>query len=152
MCDPSRNALRLATAATEHYDDIFSWAEAAALDPAGDTPISRADFLILMTTALNLHAYDADGYSDVSPRDYYYDAVSTIKKLGYMDEVVGRFNPQLAATAEFADQILKKADITPITVKSGADELTRTDAAKFVLQIRTQKNESTQGTPRKEEE
>ncbi len=152
VCDPSRNALLLATAATEHYDDIFSWAEAAALDPSGDTPISRADFLILMTTALNLHAYDADGYSDVSPRDYYYDAVSTIKKLGYMDEVVGRFNPQLAATAEFADQILKKADITPITVKSGADELTRTDAAKFVLQIRTQKNESTQNTPRKEEE
>ena len=51
---------------------------------------------------------------------------------------------------EFAEQILKKADITPITVKSGADELTRTDAAKFVLQIRTQKQES--ATPGKEEE
>jgi|GEM_PF-1428791 len=119
--------------------ELAVWAEQTALNPDMEMPISRGDFLVLAVEALELYAYDYDGFFDVSPKDYFYDAISTVKKLGYIDEIVGRFAPKQATTAEFAISILEQAGITPIMQKSGTDELTYQDAAKLILQIFTQK-------------
>ena len=113
---------------------VYPWAETVAMCGGEDyeTPISRADFIVLLVSALQLNAYERENFYDVKPNAYYYHAVGVAKKLGLVEEV--KFSPELGMTAEAAIEIMKKAGVNPITQKEGAEELTLLDAAKLILQ------------------
>ena len=115
--------------------DVRAWAEVAAADESSE-PMTRADFCIVICEALQILNPGKEVFFDVRTDDYYYPAVSTIKSLGYLDDIVGKFSPTQPVTAEFAiDIIQKSAEFTPLTTKSGDDELTKRDIAKLILQI-----------------
>lgn len=115
--------------------ELESWATACALgnDIAGDEIISRADFVVLLVQALGLCAYDREGFSDVSDRDYFFSAVNTAKKLGIAEGTLGRFNPYAPMTAEAAVEMIKKAGHNCFCMTEG--ELTRRHAARIVLEL-----------------
>ncbi|MDR6881855.1 S-layer homology domain-containing protein [Bacillus sp. 3255] len=57
--------------------------------------ITRADFVLLLIKTLGLTADFSDNFSDVSPSDYYYEAVGIAKKLGIANGTgTNTFNPK----------------------------------------------------------
>lgn len=59
--------------------------EKAAFSPA--SPVTRADFILMLVNLLDLRAEFASTFADVRPQDYYYDAVSIAKQLGIVSGV-----------------------------------------------------------------
>ena len=99
------------------FDDIdgYSWARNAievmaskgvleGASGSGYSPassITRADFMLFLARALNLSARVDGNFSDVSPSDYYYEAVGIAKKLGVTAGVGNnRFNPDASVTRQ----------------------------------------------------
>jgi hypothetical protein len=67
--------------------------------PEGE--ITRADYTLLLVRTLGLSAIAKSNFEDVSPHDYYYDAVSTASALGIVEGVEGRrFEPKGSITRE----------------------------------------------------
>lgn len=57
--------------------------------------ISRADFLVLLVRTLGLTADFSNNFGDVSPADYYYEALGVAKKLGISEGAEeNSFNPK----------------------------------------------------------
>ncbi len=61
--------------------------EKGTFSPA--SPVTRADFILMLVNMLNLRAEFASTFADVQPKDYYYDAVSIAKQLGIVSGVNG---------------------------------------------------------------
>ncbi len=61
--------------------------EKGSFSPA--SPVTRADFILMLVNMLNLRAEFASTFADVQPKDYYYDAVSIAKQLGIVSGVNG---------------------------------------------------------------
>ncbi|MDQ1912651.1 S-layer homology domain-containing protein [Paenibacillus sp. GD4] len=59
---------------------IINGVSATAFNPA--EKITRADFLLLLVKTLGISADFSDNFSDVSPSDYYYEALGIAKQLG----------------------------------------------------------------------
>lgn len=59
---------------------FYSWIEGDTFDPVRD--ITRAEFIYLMMTALNINTSFKENFNDVKPEDYYYQAIGAAKKLG----------------------------------------------------------------------
>ncbi|MDO4618096.1 MAG: S-layer homology domain-containing protein [Clostridia bacterium] len=116
-------------------DELEEWATNTALtaDPAADNAITRADFAVLLVSTLGLSAYERDNFSDVSKKDYFYQAVGTLKKLGISEGVLGRFNPYAPMTAEAAVDMIKKAGRDCFTMSDG--EITLRNAARIILEL-----------------
>ncbi len=115
--------------------DIPAWAAICA-GSEDDKIMSRADFCVVLASALGLIGYTNDIFFDV-PRDAYcYPAISALKSAGCFDDVMGKLAPDAPLTADFATECIQKtAGFLPLTTKSADDELTMRDAAKLVLQI-----------------
>ena len=63
--------------------------------------ITRADFMKLLVSTLDLHAEFTDNFADVRKDAYYYDAIGIAKKLGIATGVGnGMFNPSAAITRQ----------------------------------------------------
>ncbi|MBS7299220.1 MAG: S-layer homology domain-containing protein [Eubacteriales bacterium] len=131
--EPSQYAMSYITGSDN--TDIEAWATNCALgnDIVGDEIISRADFAVLFVSALNLHAYERDNFSDVSGKDYFAEAVGTLKKLGFAEGTLGKFNPHAPMTAEAAVDMIKKAGHNCFCMTEG--ELTYRHAARIVLEL-----------------
>lgn len=72
--------------------------------------ISRADFIILLVKGLGLTAKVDSNFSDVSKKDYYYEAVGIARKLGITTGVGGnRFNPKASITRQDMMVMVDKA-------------------------------------------
>ena len=125
--------------------DIELWAENCAAED-NEEIVKRADFCVLLVSVLGILSYSNETFFDVSKNDYFYSAVSTLKDMGYIDDIVGKFSPQAPVTAEFAIDIVQKAaGFTPLTTKSGEDEMTCRDIAKITIQIIQNIKESVKG-------
>lgn len=132
--DLSRNALGYAIGQFAR-PDIKVWAEQCTASDAEEM-MTRADFCILLVNILNISGYTTDLFFDVTVNDYYAPAVAALKSNGYIDDIVGKFSPDSALTADFAEKLITSAaGIIPLTTKSGEEELTKKDAAKLILQI-----------------
>ncbi len=59
---------------------IINGASETAFNPS--EKITRADFLLLLVKTLGISADFSDNFSDVSPSDYYYEALGIAKQLG----------------------------------------------------------------------
>lgn len=115
-------------------DALTNWAQRYAQDSEYDNvPISRADFTVLLVRALKLHAYERESFADVYPRDYYYEAVCTAKKLGIAEGNLGRFTPDAPITAEAAVEMINRAGRECFLMTDG--ELSKRSAAKIVLEL-----------------
>ncbi|WHY17220.1 bacterial Ig-like domain-containing protein [Paenibacillus sp. G2S3] len=59
-----------------------------------DQAITRADFALLLVRILGLTAVDGNGFSDVSPSDYFYEGLMTAQKSGIIrGQTDGRYQP-----------------------------------------------------------
>lgn len=115
--------------------DIRTWAENTAAEE-NEEFMTRADFCIIITEVMNIRDLGGEVFFDIKTDDYYYPAVSAIKSMGYIDDVLGKFSPMQPTTAKFAIDIIQKtAGFIPLTTKSGEDELSKRDIAKLILQI-----------------
>lgn len=100
------------SAASKIFNDVssgYSWA-ADAIDQLAEkgiikgtsastfapgSNIKRADFMLLLVRTLELKAEIDSGFSDVSEKDYYYEALGIAKKLGIAAGFEdGKFNPE----------------------------------------------------------
>lgn len=132
--DLSENALGYAIGQFSN-PDVRVWAENTAAEENGEI-MTRADFCVVLCEVLHIFNFGKEVFFDVRTDDYYYPAVNTIKSMGYIDDIVGKFSPGQPVTAEFAIDIIQKAtEFTPLTTKSGNDELSKQDIAKLILQI-----------------
>lgn len=103
--------------ATKTFNDLenYPWAKDAILALASkeivkgtsettfepDKNIIRADFITLLVRVFNLKADIDSNFDDVSPDDYYYQAVGIAKKLGITNGGEGnKFNPRDPITRE----------------------------------------------------
>lgn len=72
--------------------------------------ITRADFIKLLVSALELHAIADRPFDDVAPSKYYYNAVGIARKLGMTDGVGGnRFDPESLITRQDMFVLAEKA-------------------------------------------
>ncbi len=134
VADSARNAFGYAVGQFVN-PDIRAWAKQCALSEETEF-MSKADFCIVLVSATGIKRYSTEVFSDVSKNDYFYPAISTLKEYGYIDDVVGRFNPYEPVSAEFAlDIVQKAAGFIPLTTKNGEDLLTKQDVAKLILQV-----------------
>lgn len=53
------------------------------------SPVTRADFILMLVNLLGLRAEYASTFADVQPNDYYYDAVSVARQLGIVTGMNG---------------------------------------------------------------
>lgn len=68
-------------------------AENRTFSPA--SPVTRADFVLMLVNMLGLRAESASTFADVQSTDYYYDAVSVAKQLGIVSGMNGvNFTPR----------------------------------------------------------
>lgn len=132
--EPSQYALPYITGSFSD-SDLEEWATNCTLgkDISADDIISRADFAVLLTEALNLKAYERENFADVYPCDYFAKSVGTLKKLGIAEGVLGKFNPYAPMTAEQAVDMIKKAGYECVLMADG--ELTKKQAARIVLEL-----------------
>ncbi|GBF76157.1 hypothetical protein PA598K_04605 [Paenibacillus sp. 598K] len=73
-------------------------------------PVSRADFVVLLVRALGLTAEGRTTFTDVSPSDYYYEAVGIAQELGLVQGVDGRaFHPRGEITRQDMMVIVARA-------------------------------------------
>lgn len=114
---------------------LASWATRCVSGTAADADsvISRADFIVLLVNALNLHAYERDNFSDVSSTAYYSQAVGIAKKLGICEGTLGKFNPTAPMTAEAAVEMIKRTGHECFLMTDG--DLTRRAAARIMLEL-----------------
>ncbi len=72
--------------------------------------ITRADFMALLVRLLDLRADFDSNFSDVSPSDYYYDAIGVVRRLGIATGTGGnRFNPREEITRQDMMVLLARA-------------------------------------------
>jgi len=63
--------------------------------------VSRADFILMLVRALDLKADFTSAFADITPQDYYYEAVSIAKQLGIVTGVdSSSFAPEAAITRQ----------------------------------------------------
>ncbi|MGN1116069.1 MAG: S-layer homology domain-containing protein [Candidatus Ornithomonoglobus sp.] len=114
-------------------NEIGGWAERCAAGGTEDAEnaISRADFMVLLVRALDLHAYGENIFSDVLKTDYFCSALQIAARLGIIS---GRtFRPKEPITAKEAEAILKKVG-KPMNIDSDG-RLTKRDAAEIIKGI-----------------
>lgn len=59
---------------------FYDWVEGTSFNP--NRNITRAEFIYLLVTALDLHATFESNFADVKPEDFYYEAVGIARELG----------------------------------------------------------------------
>ncbi|MFF2886113.1 DUF4855 domain-containing protein [Paenibacillus sp. NPDC057967] len=74
------------------------------------SPVTRADFILMLVNMLGLRAEIDSTFADVQPKDYYYDAVSIAKQLGIVTGVNGaNFAPREPISRQDAMVMLTRA-------------------------------------------
>jgi hypothetical protein len=96
---------------------IINGISAELYDPVSN--ITRADFLKLLITTLDLRAEIHDNFTDVNVHDYYYETVGIAKALGIVNGVGdGRFEPKTAITRQDMMVMVSRAlDVAQIQLK-----------------------------------
>ena len=91
--------------------------------------ITRADFILLLTKALNLSARADGNFPDVNPSAYYYEAVGVAKKLGITAGVGNnKFDPNAFITRQ---EMMTLADRALSAAKRGLPAGTEADLGRF---------------------
>jgi len=85
------------------------------------SPVTRADFILMLVNMLDLRADITSTFADVQPKDYYYDAVSIAKQLGIVTGVNGSsFAPRDPISRQDAMVMLTRALQTTGAIKPSA--------------------------------
>lgn len=114
-------------------NDIDGWALKCASEKTDNSVVSRADFIVLLVNALGLKAYERNNFKDILPRDYYYEAAGTAKKLGIVSG--DKLNPNAPITAAAAMDMLKKANVMAAMNISPETELKKWQVARIFVGI-----------------
>lgn len=84
--------------------------------------ITRAEFAVIAYKAFDLHSDLGKSFGDVTKKDWYYDAVSKIAKLGFMNgKAAGIFDPKAYITRSEAAVIL--ANIQGLTANEAGAQV-----------------------------
>lgn len=87
---------------------FYDWIGGTKFNP--NRNITRAEFIYLLVTALDLHADFTDNFSDVKPTDFYYNAIGTAKKLGITNGIgQNKVGAAMSITRQDMSTILVKA-------------------------------------------
>ena len=93
--------------------------EKGTFSPA--SPVTRADFILMLVNLLDLRAEFASTFADVRSQDYYYNAVSIAKQLGIVSGVNGvNFAPRDPISRQDVMVMLTRALQSTGVVKSAA--------------------------------
>ncbi len=131
--DPKQYAVNYITGNFEN-SDIFAWANGSIKD--ADTPITRADFTVLLVNALNLRAYETHNFSDVKRTDYYFNAVSIAKKLNIVKSADNTFRPKDIITFAEAADMVKKTTGVDINPAEASAQMTKQAAADIIAALK----------------
>ena len=105
-------------------NEILPWAENCS-GSGDETPVTRAEFIVLLVNGLGLRAYGKNVFSDVLERDWFCAAAKIAAKLGIAEG--GKLRPNDVITAEEAADMVKKASGRELDCGSG--KLTKQAAA-----------------------
>ncbi|WP_181438797.1 endo-1,4-beta-xylanase [Paenibacillus sambharensis] len=103
--------------------------------------ITRADFVLLLVRALGLEAEADSNFADVSQGAYYYEALSTAKKLGIINGMDGNnFNPKDEISRQDMMVIAARAlkAVNKLSLSGSGEDLSgytdRTKVAKYAIE------------------
>ena len=100
--------------------------------------VTRAEFVTMLTRALELRKYCVNNFDDVQLEDYFYDSVGTVKELNIVNGVGdNKFNPDGNITLEHVNIILSNLGII-IDNEEGLDynkDMTRLEVAEVLYEL-----------------
>ena len=117
--------------------NILKWADSYANVYLNSiiAKVTRAEFVLLLVSLLNLKEEFTDNFPDVSKSAAYYEAVGTAKSLGILSDDT-LFHPDYKATVGYANQILGKLSIPKTFAYDEDYTLSKQDLAKLILSLK----------------
>lgn len=120
--------------------NILKWADSYAnvYLHSSFAKVTRAEFIMLLISLLNLKEDFTDNFSDVSSDNTYYQSVGTAKALGIVESDDNFFRPDDEVTVSYANAILEKLGIPK---NFGFDDnytLSKQDLARLIISLKEQ--------------
>lgn len=120
--------------------NILKWADSYAnvYLHSSFAKVTRAEFIMLLISLLNLKEDFSENFSDVTPDSTYYQSVGTAKALGIVESDDNFFRPNEAVTVSYANDILNKLSLPK---NFGFDEnytLSKQDLARLIILLKEQ--------------
>ncbi|MBR4720522.1 MAG: S-layer homology domain-containing protein [Clostridia bacterium] len=120
--------------------NILKWADSYAnvYLHSSFAKVTRAEFITLLISLLNLKEDFDENFSDVTPDSTYYQSVGTAKALGIIESDDNFFRPDETVTVSYAKSILDKLGIAKTF---GFDEnytLSKQDLARLIISLKEQ--------------
>ena len=120
--------------------NIIKWAETYANLNIHNSlaKVSRAEFVLLLATLLNLKEDFEENFSDVAHDAAYYEAVGTFKKHGILQSDDNMFLPNSTISVAYANDILQKLSLPLSFNFDDKYELSKQDTARLILSLTSQ--------------
>ncbi|MDD6214766.1 MAG: S-layer homology domain-containing protein [Firmicutes bacterium] len=116
--------------------NTLKWADTyATLNIHNTNKITRAEFVLLFASLLNLKEDVRDNFSDVAKGSQYYESVGTLRKLGIIEGENNLFHPDSPILVSDANEILTKLSIPLTFTPDGSRDLTKQDVARFIAKL-----------------
>ena len=117
--------------------NILKWASSYAnvYIHSGFAKVTRAEFVTLMISLLNIKEDYYDNFADVYPDSSYYPAIGTAKKLGIVESTNNLFHPDDLITTKYANSVLEKLGVTKSFGFDGNYILSKQDLARFIVSL-----------------
>jgi len=118
--------------------NILKWAESYAniYLHSSYAKVTRAEFIMLLISILNLKEDFNDNFSDVLQDTSYYQAVGTAKALGIIESADNLFRPEGEVTVSYANAVLEKLGIPKNFAFDENYTLSKQDLARLIISLK----------------
>ena len=118
--------------------NILKWADSYANVYLNSSlvKVTRAEFVLLLISLLNLKEDFTDNFPDVASDVTYYNAVGTAKALGILNDNEVLFRPDDEVTAGYANMVLNNLNIPKTFAFDENYTLSKQDLARFIVALR----------------
>lgn len=118
--------------------NILKWADSYANIYLHNSflKVTRAEFIMLLISLLNIKEDFSDNFSDVASDTSYYSSVGTAKALGIIESSDNLFRPEKEVTVAYANAVLDKLGIPKIFAYDESYTLSKQDLAKLIISLK----------------
>ncbi|MBR4172982.1 MAG: S-layer homology domain-containing protein, partial [Clostridia bacterium] len=118
--------------------NILKWAESYAniYLHSSFAKVTRAEFIMLLISLLNMKEDFTENFSDVAPESTYYNAVGTARALGIIDSLDNFFRPDSEVTVSYANEVLERLGIPKSFAFDENYTLSKQDLARLIISLR----------------
>jgi hypothetical protein len=118
--------------------NILKWAESYAniYLHSSFAKVTRAEFIMLLISLLNLKEDFNDNFSDVLQDSAYYQSVGTARTLGIIESADNLFRPDSEVTVSYANAVLEKLGIPKNFAFDENYTLSKQDLARLIISLK----------------